>query len=133
MDLIRLELPLAPSANRIWRQGRGGRVYKSKDYTEWLEECGWMIKQQTRLSINGEYILQITAKRPDKRRRDLDNLLKATNDLLVKSGIIADDQFCRGLIAEWADIGPPMVVKVFELPDREKDWWIEIPPHMFRN
>jgi len=125
--MIRLELPLAPSANAIWRQGKGGRVYKSTKYKEWLEEAGWMVRQQTKESVTADYILQVTATRPDKRRRDLDNLLKATNDLLVKMNVIEDDNFCRAIVAEWADAGPPMVVKIFPLPEQETDWWTEIP------
>ena len=129
--MIRLELPLAPSANAIWGTGRG-RVYRTNIYKQWLEECSWMIKTQTKESVPRDYILQIAAKRPDKRRRDLDNLLKATNDLLVRTGVISDDNFCRAIVAEWVDIGPPMVVKIFPLLEQETEWWTEIPI-MFRN
>ena len=129
--MIRLELPLAPSANAIFRSGRG-RVYKTNIYKQWLEECSWMIKTQTKESVPRDYILQVVAKRPDKRRRDLDNLLKATSDLLVRTGIVSDDNFCRAIVAEWVDFGPPMVVKIYPLEQQETEWWTEIPA-MFRN
>jgi crossover junction endodeoxyribonuclease RusA len=129
--VIRLELPLAPSANAIFRAGRG-RVYKTNIYKQWLEECSWMIKTQTKESVPRDYILQVVAKRPDKRRRDLDNLLKATSDLLVRTGIVSDDNFCRAIVAEWVDFGPPMVVKIYPLEQQETEWWTEIPA-MFRN
>ncbi len=129
--MIRLELPLAPSANAIFRAGRG-RVYKTNIYKQWLEECSWMIKTQTKESVPRDYILQVVAKRPDKRRRDLDNLLKATSDLLVRTGIVSDDNFCRAIVAEWVDFGPPMVVKIYPLEQQETEWWTEIPA-MFRN
>lgn len=90
-----------------------------------------MIKQQTKKIIFGDYILQVSAVRPNKKRRDLDNLLKATSDLLVRTGIVADDQFCRAIVAEWADEGPAMVVKIFPLPQEEYSLWTEIP--MLRN
>ncbi len=41
---------------------------------------------------------------PDKRRRDIDNLFKCPNDLLVKHGIITDDSLIHKISAEWADI-----------------------------
>lgn len=129
--MIRLELPLAPSANAIFRAGRG-RVYKTNIYKQWLEECSWMIKTQTKESVPRDYILQVVAKRPDKRRRDLDNLLKATSDLLVRTRIVSDDNFCRAIVAEWVDFGPPMVVKIYPLEQQETEWWTEIPA-MFRN
>lgn len=86
-----------------------------------------MVKQQTKETVTADYILQVTATRPDKRRRDLDNLLKATSDLLVRMRVIEDDNFCRAIVAEWADAGAPMVVKIFSLPEEETDWWTEIP------
>lgn len=42
---------------------------------------------------------------PDKKRRDIDNLFKAPNDLLVAHGIIADDSLIHRISGEWADIG----------------------------
>ncbi len=40
---------------------------------------------------------------PNKKRRDLDNLLKAPNDLLVEHGIIEDDSLIHRISAEWGD------------------------------
>ncbi len=41
---------------------------------------------------------------PDKRRRDLDNLFKCCNDLLVAHSIIEDDSLIHRIAGEWADI-----------------------------
>jgi len=120
--MIRLELPLAPSTNRLWRVGRGGRMYRSAEYLAWLEEAGWMIKEQTKNQICGSYIIHISATKPDKRRRDLDNLLKATSDLLVKAKIIEDDSDCKAIAAEWGEHGIPMVVTIYGI---EEDAWTE--------
>jgi crossover junction endodeoxyribonuclease RusA len=122
--MITLRLPLAPSANQLWEQGRG-RTFKSKKYKDWLEECGWLIKQQTRDLINGNYIIHIVAVRPDRRRRDLDNLLKATSDLLVKSKIVPDDSLCKALAAEWVEEGDPMTVYIYDHDDEEaQNQWV---------
>lgn len=120
--MIRLELPLAPSTNRLWKVGRGGRMYKSPEYTVWLEEAGWMVREQTNNQILGEYIIHISASKPDKRKRDLDNLLKSTSDLLVRMKVIEDDSNCRAIAAEWGNHGIPMVVMIY---GTEEDVWTE--------
>jgi crossover junction endodeoxyribonuclease RusA len=125
--MITLRLPLAPSANQLWQQGKG-RTFKSQKYKDWLEECSWLIKQQTRDLISGDYVIHILAKRPDRRKRDLDNLLKATSDLLVKCKIVPDDSLCRALAAEWVDEGDPMTIYVYEHSDEEPNTqWTMLP------
>jgi crossover junction endodeoxyribonuclease RusA len=110
--VIVLKLPLAPSANSLWVKGKNG-MYKSKKYKEWLEEAGWMVKQQTKDSIEGQYVIHISALRVAKRR-DLDNILKATSDLLVNMRIVEDDSLCVALAAEWTTIiNAPMVVTIY--------------------
>ena len=120
--MIRVELPLAPSVNRLWRVGKGGKMYKSKEYTDWLEEAGWMCREQTKDLINGSYLIHIAAVKPDKRKRDLDNLLKATSDLLQRMHIIENDSDCIGIAAEWVLDGPPMVVTVFSCEETPEIW-----------
>jgi Holliday junction resolvase RusA-like endonuclease len=112
--MIQLTLPLAPSVNALWRI-TGSRMYKTKVYKDWLEEAGWMVKQQTKDSIDGEYALHIRAKKTNKRR-DLDNILKATSDLLVNLHIVEDDSQCVALAAEWAkEASEPMVVTIYAM------------------
>ena len=114
--MIQLTLPLAPSVNALWRI-TGSRMYKTKLYKDWLEEAGWMIKQQTKQTIDGEYALHIRTKKTNKRR-DLDNILKATSDLLVNLHIVEDDSQCVALAAEWAkEATEPMVVTIYSMSD----------------
>lgn len=118
--VIRLILPLAPSTNRLWRVGRGGRMYRAPEYVAWQDECLWMIKQQTKQKIVGPYILHLAAVKPDKRHRDIDNLLKASSDILQKAEIIANDKDCRAIAAEWLPEGPPMLISVYPISLEEK-------------
>lgn len=112
--MITLELPMAPSVNSLWRIS-GKRMYRTKKYKDWLEEAGWMVRQQTREIIDGEYALHIRALRSNKRR-DLDNLLKATSDLLVELRVVEDDSQCVALAAEWANQNSaPMVVTLIAM------------------
>jgi len=60
--------------------------------------------------ITGPYKLSLLAVRPDKRRRDLDNLLKATSDLLSGLGVITDDSECTELSAKWIPTGDGVTV-----------------------
>ena len=115
--MITLTLPIAPSVNRLWRIS-GKRMYKSPEYKAWLDEAGWMVKQQTRQTIDGEYAIHIRALRSN-RRRDLDNLLKATSDLLVSMKVVEDDSQCVALAAEWAkQATAPMIVTIIPMePD----------------
>jgi Holliday junction resolvase RusA-like endonuclease len=116
--MIQLTLPLAPSANSLWRI-TGSRMYKTKLYKDWLEEAGWMVKQQTKQTIDGEYVLHIRARKTNKRR-DLDNLLKATSDLLVNMHIVEDDSQCMALAAEWAkEASEPMVVTIYAMGEAD--------------
>ena len=80
-----------------------------------------MVKQQTRQTIDGEYAIHIKAQRQNKRR-DLDNILKATNDLLVSMKIVEDDSQCVALAAEWAKQSTaPMIVTLIPMEPENDD------------
>jgi len=74
-----------------------------------------MVRQQTKQTIDGEYAIHIRALRSNKRR-DLDNILKATSDLLVGLKIVEDDSQCLALAAEWANqSNAPMTVTLIAM------------------
>jgi Holliday junction resolvase RusA-like endonuclease len=55
----------------------------------------------------------------------LDNLLKATSDLLVKSKIVPDDSLCKALAAEWVEEGDPMTVYIYDHDNEEaQNQWV---------
>lgn len=91
---IVLRLPLPPSANRIWRVGRG-RVRKADAYTEWLNLAGWQVQmQRAGNAIAGRFEARITM---PETRIDLDNNCKPILDLLQKQQVIANDRHLRCL------------------------------------
>jgi crossover junction endodeoxyribonuclease RusA len=58
----------------------------------------------------------IEAWRPDRRRRDLDNLLKATLDGLAHAGVYEDDSQIVDLRIYWApDLGGMLKIKIEEI------------------
>jgi crossover junction endodeoxyribonuclease RusA len=103
-----LVLPYPPSANRLWRAGRG-HVHLSPAYTQWLDEAGWHVAEQRRGHIRGPYRLGIAALRFDRRKRDLDNLIKPINDRL---GVVEDDCLAELISVRWVTSGPPVTVRV---------------------
>jgi crossover junction endodeoxyribonuclease RusA len=76
---------------------------RTEEYVNWIAECQLAVIAQQTAEISGKYGLSIIADRPDKRRRDLDNLFKATSDGLVHSCVIPDDHNCCWLEARWND------------------------------
>lgn len=78
-------LPWPPSVNRYWRAVNGrnilsaeGRAYRAS-------------LRPSEMIVRGRVAVLISAYPPDNRRRDLDNMLKATLDALVHTGAIEDD------------------------------------------
>ena len=107
---IRFELPFLPSVNRLWRTS-GKRVHISKKYADWRKIAIWEIKRQFVFidPITSSYSLRLFVRRPDKRKRDLDNLFKAVSDALVEVGVIQDHN-CVELYAKWVTEGPDCLV-----------------------
>ena len=111
--MIELQLPMPPSVNNLWRRS-GTRIHKSTEYKAWLIEAGWRAREQYRGEpISGHYHISVDALRPDRRRRDLDNICaKALNDLLVSLGFVRDDSDCQKIVAQWAGDGHGIFVRV---------------------
>lgn len=100
---ITLLLPYPPSVNSLFPGKQ--RRYKSKAYEAWIREARSMLMQQD-CSVTFDKPVEVEYRfgKPDKRKRDLDNIFKGPNDFLVSSGIIADDSLIHRISGEWADI-----------------------------
>jgi crossover junction endodeoxyribonuclease RusA len=95
-DLRFLDLPWPPSTNALYRSvqihGRP-RVLLSKaarDYHSLVRRLV-QIERLPAFSDLDRIEVVIHARPPDRRKRDIDNLLKITLDALVKGGAIPDD------------------------------------------
>lgn len=90
-------------------------MYRSLKYTTWLKTAVRDAKIQAgRRQITGSYKLTMEVVKPDKRKRDLDNLLKAASDCLVSAGII-DDSKCEWLEARWVKSEYPCTITIEEI------------------
>ncbi len=87
---MQLSLPWPPSVNHYWRMAKG-RIYISakgvayREAVKVLTQGAGYFYPDTRLDV------AIVANPPDRRRRDIDNLLKCTLDSLEHANIFADD------------------------------------------
>jgi crossover junction endodeoxyribonuclease RusA len=95
-QMIVLALPWPPSNNRYYRhltKGKlAGRTLLSeagRDYREAVRTIAAANGAQKRLE--GRLSLFIAVRQPDRRKRDLDNLIKAVQDSLQFADCFADD------------------------------------------
>ena len=115
---IVLHLPFPVSTNHIWRH-RGGRGYLSERYKAWQKEAGqeWLAQRKNQpKAISGRYGAILIFTKPDKRKRDLDNLIKGVKDFLVDMAVIDDDNLCEKLYVRWgtkkeAPLGSKVILK----------------------
>ena len=98
-----LWLPYPPSVNHAFRNLPGGGRAKASHYRAWRKEAALELMAQRPPKYKGQYTLEISARRPDNRMRDIDNLIKPISDALVAAGIVRDDSDCVRVTAEWSD------------------------------
>ena len=96
--MLSLTLPYPPSVNHYWRHYRGmtvltpaARAYR----TVAADAVAGCVPFSVGVSIT------IYAHPPDRRRRDLDNVLKAVLDTITHSGAWDDDSQVQAIHAEW--------------------------------
>lgn len=96
MLFYQIELPLPPSANRMWRMGKG-HIYPSKEYKSWIKECEGLFLasglNKGLKTIQENYKLHILL--GNHCRLDGDNTFKPVNDFLQRVSIVANDKKCR--------------------------------------
>jgi Holliday junction resolvase RusA-like endonuclease len=102
--MIRYQLPYPPSVNGLFFNSAKGRG-KTDGYRDWRRAAGNEIIAQGRKRIHGAASIAIYAVRPDRRKRDISNLIKAVEDLLVEMQVIEDDSLVQRLTIEWSDAG----------------------------
>ena len=96
-----LYLPLPPTTNHLYCNAHSGGRYKTKAYKAWIKEAGWQIQIQRPRKLSGWVVLDLTVERRSKRKQDIANRIKATEDLLVREGIISDDSLVQEVRARW--------------------------------
>ena len=106
---VRIKTAYPPSVNHYWRINRAGSgtrkvgVHVSPEGQAYrgivMIDC---IEQSVvNLMLKGRLKVHIKATRPDKRKRDLDNLLKATLDALAYARVYEDDSQFDDIRISW--------------------------------
>lgn len=108
-----LTLPYPPTLNNLFRNAAKGRV-KTDAYNGWLAEALVALRGQRASKHPGSFRATIILTRPDRRRRDIDNTVKALMDALKKGGVIEDDHLAQSLTVAWAweEIAPGGAVSI---------------------
>ena len=119
-----LSLPWSPSVNTYWRSimsgPLAGRVLiseRGRAYRKAVADA--VISQRVPVGVlSGKLAVEIHALPPDRRARDLDNLLKGLLDSLHHAGVIRDDSEIDDLRIRRFGIRPggELQIRITEIP-----------------
>lgn len=129
--MAEFRFPVPPSTNNLYvdritkggkRPGPGGRR-KHPRYKEWIKVAGLILISQMQEPIASPVNIELCI--PRDRRRDLDNYIKPTIDLLVLTGLIDSDRgpHVYSIVTHWTNN-----------PD-EQDMWVRVEtcPHVLED
>ena len=96
VEHIEVTLPFPPSVNKYWGTAWNGRKYLMERGKKYKSDVALILLSNgfTSAKLTEKIKLHITTHAPDKRRRDLDNLLKAILDSMNKYVYEDDFQVC---------------------------------------
>lgn len=115
-------MPWPPSANTYWRHPSRGALagrhlisQAGRDYRTAVQALA-AVEKWPRFAEGMRLGVELEAWMPDRRRRDLDNVLKAALDALTHAGVWADDSQVDDLrIRRAPAIGGMLKVRVWEV------------------
>ena len=102
MNIHTFTIPLPPvtkkNSQQILINQRTGKpfIMPSKKYKDYVKQAGLFIPKRDK-PLEGRYNITCLFFMPTRRRVDLTNLLEAIDDVMVETGLLADDH--SGIIA----------------------------------
>ena len=90
VPMISFEFPYPPSVNTYYR-ANGHRRFITKKGMEFRAKVADMVSESNLPTLAQELEVFVTLYPPDKRRRDLDNPMKALLDAMEHAGVYEDD------------------------------------------
>ena len=114
-----LTIPWPPSVNHYWRKWRNHMVI-SREGRMFRKNIRALLGGGRKPPFTGSIALAMDAFPPDRRRRDLDNLLKSTQDSLAHAGAFEDDSQVDLLVVRRCETvsGGRLVVQIDTFPLR---------------
>jgi crossover junction endodeoxyribonuclease RusA len=91
MDILRIEIPFPPSINHYYLHTTHGVVLGAKGKCYRRDVCLLLNRYKGYCGSDRRLTVTINVLPPDKKKRDLDNILKATLDALQYAKIYGDD------------------------------------------
>ena len=115
---MQLTLPYPPTVNHYWGS-RGNRRFILKRGLEFRSEVCAIVDAAGLETLGGRLLVDTVACPPDRRRRDLDNVCKATLDALAHAGVYQDDCQIDALHVERGAVipGGKVTVRIIEVDD----------------
>jgi len=117
--MFECNLPWPPSVNSYYTVWKGRKIL-SKKGKQFKADCSIYIYRNGP-QLTGDLSVEISVCMPDKRRRDLDNLLKPILDVLGNYGVYEDDSQIVDLRIKKIDANKgDVVVKIKRLMEKEQ-------------
>ena len=121
IPIFEVTLPWPPSVNNYWRHkvtGRLATVYVSAEGKAYRKAVNDLVLEaamvQRYLKAVGPVRVVIEAFPPDRRKRDLDNILKSLLDSLTHAGVWEDDSQIEDLRIYRSTIAGMVKVRIYE-------------------
>ncbi len=99
--MMMFDLPYPPSINTYWRH----RVFGRRPIV-YVTDAGVAYREEIKLlagvvrPLDGDLVVVVNLYPPDRRRRDIDNPIKALLDAMTHAGIWRDDSQIKKLTVE---------------------------------
>lgn len=79
-------------------------VYRTQKAQEFYTECYYIARQMRQKTIVENCECFVYIQEPNRRKRDIDNILKTTFDALVFAKVLEDDSLVRRLFVEFGPV-----------------------------
>ena len=103
--MVALTVPFPPSVNNLFMNAKNHGRILSTSYKAWRDAAHAHLVRQPFQCVRGQFVMTIRLQRPDKRRRDCSNYIKALEDFLVERHVLPDDSECQRVTIEWLQTG----------------------------